>query len=202
MSVIPWKTRSSHRFTKSHHINLQELRALAIDVRRYAREALLKLLRRSVRQVVLLDSAVCVGALGRCRSSSYKLNGILRCVPPYLVITRMTLASLWIPTDVNLADYPSRFKPVPLPSVHAPSWCKKALAFLCSSSRVGLELFAGSARLSDVCRRRGIEMLPAWDTNVDRDCFSTDLDLLWKTASLLFVGLLSPPVPVFDFKES
>ena len=77
VSAISWKTRSSYRFTKSHHINLQELRALAIEVRRYAREAPLKQLQRSVRQVVLLDSAVCVDALGRCRSSSYKLNEYL-----------------------------------------------------------------------------------------------------------------------------
>ncbi|CAK0800076.1 unnamed protein product [Prorocentrum cordatum] len=68
-----------------------------------------------------VDSRVCAGAFGKGRSSSFKLNGILRTVMPYLLSCRCHVALVWIGTHFNPADAPSRFRPLPEPGP-PPAW--------------------------------------------------------------------------------
>ena len=70
---------------------------------------------QGLRQLVALDSAVCVGALGKGRSSSFKLNGIMMGLLPYLVVANLSVAAFWIGTKSNPADHPSRGTPLPSP---------------------------------------------------------------------------------------
>ena len=68
------------------------------------------------RRIVLTDSSVALGAWGKGRSSSAQLNRVLRAAMGWSVLGFLKLIPLWVPTFVNPADYPSRFKPLPPPS--------------------------------------------------------------------------------------
>ena len=93
--TLKWKATSSYTFRQTSHINLQEARALRREVARLARN------RRSGNciQICLNDSRVVCGAVGKGRSSSYKLNGILRGMLPYLVFANISLGLIWVETD-------------------------------------------------------------------------------------------------------
>ena len=120
---------------ESSHINLQEARALRREIRILAS----KYNRGRSIQICFNDSLVCVYAFSKGRSSSLKLNGILRGLLPYLIMSRISLALLWVETESNVADFPSRWKPVPPPRP-APAWLQAygvgGLARFC-----GLEVF-------------------------------------------------------------
>ena len=100
---LPWTVRAQYRFRHISHINLQEARALVREIREESRRN-----RTPIRQVILTDSMVCLGAVSKGRSSSFRLNGVLRCLLPYLISGRITIALIWIPTDMNPSDDPSR----------------------------------------------------------------------------------------------
>ncbi|CAK0798347.1 unnamed protein product, partial [Prorocentrum cordatum] len=68
-----------------------------------------------------VDSRVCAGAFGKGRSSSFKLNGILRSIMPYLLSCRCHVALVWIGTHFEPAGAPSRFRPLPEPGP-PPAW--------------------------------------------------------------------------------
>ena len=63
--------------------------------------------------IVGVDSRVLVGSVMKGRSSSYKLNGILRSLTSLLVCYRIYLALPWIGTKSNSSDYPSRMVDLP-----------------------------------------------------------------------------------------
>ncbi|CAE7783373.1 unnamed protein product, partial [Symbiodinium pilosum] len=110
---LPWAVASSYAFRETSHINLQEARALRREIRRLA-----SCFDNAGRiQVCLNDSMVCVFAFSKGRSSSLKLNNILRGLLPYLVMGDVAPALLWIETAANFADHPSRFRPLPPPCV-------------------------------------------------------------------------------------
>ena len=191
--ALPWKVRSSYSFDQTHHINLQELRAVSNEVKRYVRTAGVSLLRGG-RQVIFVDSAVVVGALGRCRSSSFRLNGILRSLLPFLLLGNLTLCSIWIPAGINPGDYPSRRKRLP-PPLPPPRLCSHLLSFLSQSSlrnRCGVELFVGVARVTAACRARGMTMLEPWDLLFQKDCLGDAVLQLIRTHALFFVCLSAP----------
>ena len=77
-------------------------------------------------QVVMCDSRVCVGAFGKGRSSSFKLNGILRSCLLYFVAGQINIALVWLSSGANVADDPSRNAPIRKPSP-APPWAKTCL---------------------------------------------------------------------------
>ncbi|CAE7206467.1 unnamed protein product [Symbiodinium sp. CCMP2592] len=72
-------------------------------------------------KICLNDSRVVVGACTKGRSSSFKLNGMLRSQLPYLIFGDLALALLWVETESNFADWPSRFRPLPAPR-SPPEW--------------------------------------------------------------------------------
>ncbi|CAE7434654.1 unnamed protein product, partial [Symbiodinium sp. KB8] len=117
---MPWTVTSSYSFRETSHVNLQELRALRREV--------IRLVARGVCLgtvlIALNDSRVVVGAVAKGRSSSFKLNGLLRGMLPHLVMGRVSLGVLWIETEANPADHPSRFRSLPPPR-RVPGWLRR-----------------------------------------------------------------------------
>ena len=154
---LSWQVCSSFSFRETAHINLQEARALKREVVKLASD----FDQGGSIQIALNDSLVVVGATCKGRSSSFRLNGILRTQLPFLIMGNITLALIWIETSSNLADYPSRFRPLPPPQV-PPLWLQR---FGLSAQRTwtGLEIFAGAARLTHAHKQVGVGMLDPVD---------------------------------------
>ena len=87
---------------------MSEIRALLSLVRQSVRESL-----APVRLVIAVDSRVTLGAVAKGRSSSRQVNGLLRALTGWLVLGRVRLYLLWVPSEANPSDYPSRFLPLP-----------------------------------------------------------------------------------------
>ena len=101
------------------HINLKEARAYRTCVRRRAADAKA----HSKRHLVFKDSAVVRGAAARSRSSSRRLNAILRPIVPDQLVANQTFGSLPVPTKHNPADDPVRDLPVRRrPHIPYPTW--------------------------------------------------------------------------------
>ncbi|OLP80945.1 hypothetical protein AK812_SmicGene38579 [Symbiodinium microadriaticum] len=64
---------------------------------------------------------------------------------------------LWVETEANLADHPSRFNPLPPPRP-CPLWLQR-LGVAAPKPQVGLEIAAGAAGLSQGLREHGCRML-------------------------------------------
>ena len=154
---LPWAVASSYAFRETSHINLQEARALRREIRRLA-----SCFDNAGRiQVCLNDSMVCVFAFSKGRSSSLKLNNILRGLLPYLVMGDVAPALLWIETAANFADHPSRFRPLPPPCV--PLGWLQDFGIFGPNTFCGLEVFAGSARITHTHVQAGPPMQPSVD---------------------------------------
>lgn len=175
---LDWKVVSSYSFRQTSHINLQEARALKREI---IRESSDFSLRKNIK-ICLNDSRVCCGAFAKGRSSSFKLNGIMRGLVPFLVFAQLTLALLWVETASNIADYPSRFSPLPPPR-SPPCWLR-ALG-VGSNNKFGIEIFAGTARLTRAFVDAGFQMHDPVEIELGRDVFDPWLD--W----LLAVGLVA-----------
>ncbi|CAE7682844.1 unnamed protein product [Symbiodinium sp. CCMP2592] len=183
---LNWQVCGSYSFRNTHHINLQEGRALKREVVRFASNPD----NLDSVQIALNDSMVVVGAVSKGRSSSFRLNGILRSMLPFLAFGRVSLALLWVETLANLADWPSRFRPLPAPSTPRP-WMER-YGITAARAPVGWELFAVVGGITCTYRRRGWAMLEpvgapshigVFDHEVDRTLCEGEVDWLW----------LSPP---------
>lgn len=110
MRALQWEVASEGRYRRAAHINLQELRAAVIQrLGDLGTEG-------PLRQLLALDSAVCIGALAKGRSSSsFKINGMLRAVLPWLILGDIRLSVFWAHTESNSADNPSRGREIPPP---------------------------------------------------------------------------------------
>ena len=69
--------------------------------------------RGGCRVVNLCDSRVAVGAFAKGRSSSRQMNHKLWACLPWLLGGDLSLTNIWVPTDANPADHPSRSKEIP-----------------------------------------------------------------------------------------
>jgi hypothetical protein len=155
---FPWKTTHSYAFHIKAHINLQEARTIRNLIRELAGVATVP-----TRYVLLCDSSVCVGAFSKGRSSSRKLNGLLRAMIGHLVCSGISLSILWISTGKNPADHPSRNRPLPPPK-SPPTW----IAHLVSQcSFVGREFFAGVGAITNAFRAEGFPMDKPFDVKMD-----------------------------------
>ena len=92
----------------------------------------MSLIRQSVREslapvrlVIAIDSRVTLGAVSKGRSSSVQVNGLLRALTGWLILGRVRPYLLWVPSDANPADFPSRFRPLP---AHLPGFDPHGLA--------------------------------------------------------------------------
>ena len=96
---------SYYRFSKGKDINLLE--SLISLLRRITREVI-----RTRRLLVLVDSRVVLGAVSKGRSSSRKVNFLLRKLWFWCLAHDVALELEWVPTWANPADAPSRNKPI------------------------------------------------------------------------------------------
>ena len=189
--ALPWSVTASYVFRQTSHINLQECRALRREVAKLAG----KLSSGAQVQICLNDSMVVTCAVAKGRSSSYKLNGILRGMLPYLLFGDIVLAVLWVETESNYADHPSRFRPLPPPRA-APQWL--ARYGLCGPLVMcGLEICAGSARITWAHREAGLNMRDPVDLLWGEDVFDPRLDELIKTRQVKWLWL-APPCSSFS----
>ncbi|CAE7267798.1 unnamed protein product, partial [Symbiodinium sp. CCMP2456] len=151
-----WTVESGYTFRQTSHINLQEMRAL--------KKELVKLAGNPTNSqcifLFLNDSRVVCGALGKGRSSSFKLNGIIRTIIPHLVLSGITLGMLWVETASNLADHPSRGRTLP-PPCSAPLWLQR-LGVQSLLAWVGIEVFTEVAVITKAHRKAGVPMLEPW----------------------------------------
>ncbi|CAE7427492.1 unnamed protein product, partial [Symbiodinium sp. KB8] len=181
---LPWRVTASYSYRKTHHINLQEARAL--------KKELIKL--SSVFenggsiQVCLNDSLVVVGAFTKGRSSSFKLNGIMRSLLPFLIAGNVAIAILWVETEANMGDHPSRFRP--LPPARPPTRWMGRYGLKPPRCPVGLEVCAGAATVTRVYRGRGWPMLQpvnrikdVLDSEIDRTIVAGEVDWMWLAPS-------------------
>ena len=120
---LQWLATGSYYFRQTSHVNLQELRA----IRNVMRKRALDVTQHGKIHLVLTDSQVYLGAVGKGRSSTYKINGVLRGMLPWLVVsnTNAVLALNYAHTKSNPADRPSRF--VAFPPV-PPAWLQRYTA--------------------------------------------------------------------------
>ena len=187
---LDWKVTASYSFRNTSHINLQEGRALKQQIQQFCSDV-----RNSgLIQISLNDSRVVIGAFSKGRSSSFRLNGILRSMLPFLVFSDVCLALLWVETKSNIADYPSRFAALPIPRA-PPRWMEKL-----GVSRVlkpGLEIFAGSARLTRCHLAAGVPMLDPIDILYGCDAMDKRIDELIRQGRVGWIWL-APPCSSFS----
>jgi len=100
-----WRTAVAERWRfRGDHITLLEARAVLTGLKWVSRQPSL----HHGRLPVFVDSQACLGAFAKGRSSSWKLNRILRRTAAYICATDLRISWLWIPTADNPADKPSR----------------------------------------------------------------------------------------------
>jgi len=145
------------------------------------------------------DSRVVVGACAKGRSSSFKLNGLLRTQLPFLVFGDLALALLWVETESNVADFPSRFRPLPAPKL-PPEWLQR-LGVHPEVDFRGIEIFAGPARLTQAHREFGFKMEDPVCHSTSPDLWNDKLDHL-ITGRLVRWVWLAPPVHSFSTQRA
>lgn len=180
---LVWQPVSSYAFRSTSHINLQEGRAVKNEVKRMVLGGF-----NNIVQVALNDSRVICGALSKGRSSSFKLNGILRSMLPYLVVGRISLALLWVETESNPADHPSRFREIP-PPLTPPRWLRRLVR---GRKFVGWELFAGTGRLTRAHLKKGLEMLEPVELANGSDVMSPWIEERLRAGGIFWVWLAPP----------
>ena len=104
-SIASWQWRVTAAYElEIDHINAQELRVFVSLVVRRCRAAA----NAGQRLVALLDNQAASGAAAKGRSSSRRMNRLLRRLAAFLMAADLYIAPLYIPSAVNPADPPSR----------------------------------------------------------------------------------------------
>ena len=99
-----WKTILAFPWKEDGHINELELNAVAVYLKRRSRSQL----RHGKRYFHVLDSMVTRGYLAKGRSSSRRLNQVLRRCTALLIASDGYMFPLWTISRWNFADKPSR----------------------------------------------------------------------------------------------
>ena len=103
IAAWPWQVRAAYDMD-ADHINAQELRAfVGLIARRCRSSANFK-----QRLVALLDNLAACGGAAKSRSSSRRMNRLLRRLGAFLLAADIYIAPRYIPSAVNPADPPSR----------------------------------------------------------------------------------------------
>ena len=182
---LRWKVTGSYTFRKTSHVNLQEMRAIKVELQKLGRYG------KPCHQIqpLLCDSQVCCAVLSKGRSSSYKLNGVMRAMLPTLLALDVAFAANWIGTKHNPADHPSRGAPLP-PPLPAPPWFKDY--DMDTSVFTGWEIFAGSARLTKAHSKLGCRMRDPVDLRYQRDVFDHSIDRAIRRGEVNWLWLAPP----------
>ena len=152
---------------------------------------------RSQDIICLVDSEVALGAISKGRSSSYKLNGILRGSVGYLVALDISLKLIWIPSGCNPADAPSRFEEQK-ERLDMPHWLASHFEPQVDNIK-GLEIFSGSGTLTACCVSEGLPMFHPFDT-LHGEAFSAFAERIdrWIVGGLVAFVWLGPPCKSFS----
>ena len=148
-------------------------------------------------RVFLCDSQVVVGSCAKGRSSSYRLNGILRSTLGYMIISGICAKVIWVDTHSNRGDFPSRCAPLPPPEP-IPLWARDYFLEPVRT-RQGLELFSQTGMLSQACVLAGIPMLPMWCPGGSED-LERGIDWLGRLleGGLVLFVFIEPPSSSFS----
>jgi Reverse transcriptase (RNA-dependent DNA polymerase) len=101
---VAWTVTCSYRWAWREHINILEARAMACAVRYLSPRSKAS----GSRALLLCDSAVVTHAVNKGRSSAYRLLVQLRRIQAHALAYHVYLDVLWIPSEINPADGPSR----------------------------------------------------------------------------------------------
>ena len=104
---LPWEPFFSFAFKAHKHINLLEIESAFSLLRHLASEG-----RRNCRILALTDSRVALGTLSKGRSSSRRLNFLLKKVAALCLCYGFQFDVVWCPTWRKPADAPSREQPL------------------------------------------------------------------------------------------
>ena len=105
-----WVETQQVRYNKPAHINLLEMRMVKEELKDLVHQCPC-----SLRTCNLVDSRVVAGAWAKGRSSSVKLNRILRSCLGWVIAGAKQITNVWVSTHSNPADYPSRGLCIPPP---------------------------------------------------------------------------------------
>ena len=129
--ALPWEVCTNRDFPQTHHVNIQELSALACELERLALGRSRRF--KNTRYVCGSDSQVAIGAWSKGRSSSRQLNAVLRRSLGISLLSRIKLVTLYLNTEYNPADAPSRNKPLDSQRP-IPAWCEHLFPASASSA--------------------------------------------------------------------
>ena len=118
---LPWRVCASRPVGGDAHINIRELRSAL-------RHGLAEVgSRRSLKLLMVLDSRVAGGAMGKGRSAARLLNAELRAVLPEILGRDVYLGFLFGPSRLNPGDPPSRLRDLPHGGGGLPAWARDIL---------------------------------------------------------------------------
>ena len=112
-----WRVAVSAPWREAQHINVLETHGALLDLIRCTR----KITALGTRYVVLLDSYVALGVLSKRRSSSHKIQRVLRRFDALELASGVRPFFAYIRSFLNPADRPSRRPPVRRPAGESPT---------------------------------------------------------------------------------
>ena len=130
-----WTELFAYRFRTNDHINVLELVAWVSLLRRLSQQGV-----RRQRILCCVDSRVVLGAVTKGRSSSRKLNHVLRKLAYECLASSLTVDLLWVPSWANPADAPSRHVSLDRWRRHLPLWLVQPPSVVHESTAVIREL--------------------------------------------------------------
>ena len=148
--AVPWRMAMANRWKFLQHINAGETRAYLVwlEVLSKAPES------DGLDFLDLSDNSCCVGIASRGRSPSWALNQCCRKRAALEAVSNSRLPCTWIGTAFQPADGGTRPDKYGRLRLDPPRWM---------FARLVLEVYAGSARITQACRRLGIETSQPWD---------------------------------------
>ena len=107
---LPWNATEICSFAHKQHINILETRMIYRELVDVVGKST-----KPLRCVLLVDSRAAAGAWSKGRSSAKNLNRILRQSLGWSLAGQKTLHLVWVRSESNPADHPSRGKRIPPP---------------------------------------------------------------------------------------
>lgn len=108
---LPWNQTESIHFSHRQHINILEAKMIYRELKDVVMKS-----DKPLRNVLLVDSRAAAGAWSKGRSSARNLNRILRQSLGWSLVGRKSIHLVWIRSEANPADHPSRKRRIPPPS--------------------------------------------------------------------------------------